>query len=322
MNRKISTPGVIRIAIAAGVLSAASLSSAFAAQAADDAEAQAQEAWRESIVQSDVPGEGCFYAAYPSTEWLKVRCAEAKNVAAIPRISATPATVGNGTDWVAGVSSGLISRTVGSFPVFTSTGEEDGGSANSYTLQLNTNHQNCPGDPAGCAAFVQFFYGPGEGYFQYWLIGWPTTCPSGWGTYPFNTSYCYLTSPSVSVPAEPVSSVLQTVKLAATAKAGGQDRLTVTVGTEAYTTSMKEGALKLATAWTESEFNIFGGSSGSEAVFNKGTHIRVRVAVTNGTTNAPLCVSAGLTIETNNLRLGKCTAAGGAIPYIAFTESN
>jgi len=331
MKQMILTPGVIRIAIAAGVLSAASLCSAFAAQAADDAEAKAQEAWRESVAQSDVPGEGCAHAAYPSMEWKKVECMEAPNLPFVPRSGRVSQTVdhgaitqdvGNGTDWSAGVSSGLISKTIGSFPNFKSTGEEDGGTANSYTLQLNTNAQNCPGDPAGCSAFVQFFYGPGEGFFQYWLINWPTTCPTGWGTYPYNTTYCYLTSPTVFVPAEPVSSVLETVKLSVSAKAGGQDRLIVTVGTEAYTTSMKEGALQLATAWTESEFNIFGNCCGNEAIFNKGTNIRVKVAVTNGTTDAPICESYGLTLEYNNLTLGSCTATGGAKPYIMFTEKN
>jgi len=318
----VDTRYLTRIAMGVSLVAALSLSCAYAAPAADDAEAQAQEGWRESIVQSDELGEGCFYAAYPSTEWLKVPCAEARNVPSIPRISPSPDTVGNGTDWVAGVSSGLISRSIGSFPKFTSTGEEDGGTPNSYTLQLNTNSQNCPGDPAGCAAFVQFFYGPGEGFFQYWLIGWPTTCPSGWGTYPYNTSYCYLSSPSVSVPAEPVSSVLETVKLSVSAKAGGSDRLIVTVGTEAYTTSMKEGVLKLADAWTESEFNIFGNCCGNEAVFNKGTHIKVKVAVTNGTTDAPICESNGLTLEYSNLNLGTCAAMGGTKPYIMFTEKN
>jgi hypothetical protein len=319
------------MAMAASIATGLSLSCAYASPAADNAEAQAQEAWRESIAQSDVPTEGCLYAAYPSTEWLKVPCAEPKNVPAAPRISVTPDTVGggsrgivgNGTDYSAGVSSGLISRTMGSFPKFVSTGEEDGGSANDYTLQLNTNSQECPGNPAGCSAFVQFFYGPGEGFFQYWLIGWNTTCPSGWGTYPYNTTYCYLSSPSVPVPAEPVSSVLQTEKLSASAKAGGVDRLIVTVGTEAYSTSMKEAQLKLALNWVESEFNIFGGCCGSEAVFNSGTSIRVKVEVINGTTNAPICESNGLTLEYSNLTLGKkCTAVGGAMPYIVFNESN
>jgi hypothetical protein len=320
----VDTLYVARIAMAASLAMVLSLSCAYASPVADDAEAQAQEAWRESIAQSDVQAEGCLYATYPSTEWLKVPCAEPKAVPAAPRIrAASRGIVGDGTDYSAAVSSGLISRTMGSFPIFTSTGEEDGGSANDYTLQLNTNSQDCPGNPANCSAFVQFFYGPGEGFFQYWLIGWPTTCPSGWGTYPYDTSDCYRTSPTVSVPAEPVSSVLETVKLSASAKAGGQDRLIVTIGTEAYTTSMKEAQLKLAPNWTESEFNIFGGCCGSEAVFNSGTSIRVKVGVTNGTTNAPICESNGLTLEYSNLTLGKkCTAVGGTAPYIVFNESN
>src|SRR5580693_5752503 len=105
-----------RIAMGVGLGTALSLSCAYAAPAADDAEAQAQESWRESIVQSD----GCFHAAYPSTEWLKVPCAAAKNASVLTRISARPDTVGDGTDWSAGVSSGLISHAIGSFPKFKS----------------------------------------------------------------------------------------------------------------------------------------------------------------------------------------------------------
>ncbi len=323
MKLKIHTPRMIPIAIAAGVLSAGLLSSAFAAQAADDAEALAQEAWHEAITQTEVSAEGCSRASYPSMEWEKIECAQAPHAPVVPRSVRASNIVGNGTDYVARVSSGLISKTVGSFPVFTTTGEEDGGSPNNYTLQLNTNSQNCPGEVAGCSAFIQFFYGPGEGFFQYWLIGWNTTCPSGWNTYPFNTTYCYRSSASVLVPAQPVSSVLQTVKLSATAKAGGFDRMFVTVGTTVYTTSLKEGVLKLAPNWTESEFNIFGNCCGNEAIFNAGTHIKVRVGVTNGTTDAPLCVAAGLTLEYTNLTLGKkCTATGGTYPNIVFTEAN
>jgi len=326
----VDTRYLTRIAMGLSLVTALSLSCAYAAPAADDAEAQAQEAWRDSIVQSDVPGEGCAYAAYPSTEWLKVPCAEAANVPAVPRINAVHGTVGNGTgDYIAAVSSGFISRTMGSFPKFETTGEEDGGTANSYSLQLNTNGFHsalCDGAavPADCSAVAQFVLGPGEGFFEYWLDNWNTSpCPSGWNAYPSSTEWCYVASPAVLIPAEPASAVLETVKVSATAKARGLDRLIVTVGTEAYTTSDKDKVLDLATNWTESEFNIFGDCCGSEAVFNSGTSIKVRVGVTNGTTNAPNCVASSLTIETNNLTVGKiCTAKGGTTPFIEFSESN
>jgi sulfur relay (sulfurtransferase) DsrF/TusC family protein len=49
----------------------------------------------------------------------------------------------------------------------------------------------------------------------------------------------------------------------------------------------------------------------------------VRVAVVNGTTNAPNCAATftGTTAESNNLNLGDCTPVGGATPAIVFSES-
>ena len=91
----------------------------------------------------------------------------------------------------------------------------------------------------------------------------------------------------------------------------------------AYSTTGSDSVVDLATAWTESEFNIIGDGDGSEADFNAGSSITVKVAVTNGTKNAPICAAdSGTTGETNNLNLGACTSTGGASPYIEFTESN
>jgi hypothetical protein len=109
--------------------------------------------------------------------------------------------------------------------------------------------------------------------------------------------------------------------LSGSATKGGKDTLVVTIGTEAYTVSGKDSVVDLSTGWMESEFNIFGYLG--EAYFNSGSSITVKVAVSNGTTNAPRCaVHAGTTGETNNLNLGKCSGTGGIAPYIEFTESN
>ena len=49
----------------------------------------------------------------------------------------------------------------------------------------------------------------------------------------------------------------------------------------------------------------------------------MKSAVTNGTTNAPICAAnSGTTGETNNLNLGSCNGYGGSKPYIKFIESN
>jgi hypothetical protein len=312
-----------QIAIVASLAAAVLLSSAYAAPAADD-EAQAQEAWRDSIVRTDVPDDGCFYAAYPSTDWLKVPCTEAANVPATPRVRAITNTVGDGTDYFA-EGSGLISRTVGSFPKVTVTGETGTLGANDYDLQLNSNFMNtapCKGHP-GCSTWVQFLYSNsyGEIFFDYWLLNYGATCPSGWTTDP--PSDCDQETPALFIPQEAITS-LATLKLSGKATAKGRDTLIFTAGTQAYSVTGKDDLVDLATAWQYSEFGVYGDGYGSAAMFNPGTLIWVKIGIVDGSTTAPTCVSAGGggTSESNNLNLGKCHAYSATIPYITFKESN
>jgi hypothetical protein len=317
---------IVRI-VAAVVLSAASLSIAFA-QAADDAEARNQEAWREAIAQTAVPAEGCFHASYPSLEWSKVECTVAPNVPYTPRSGRRISqTVGDGNDYAAEVTSGLISETIGSFAKVKGVKTETGLlGPNDYSLQLNSNFMNtatCNGarNPAQCLDWEQFVYSSGyeEAFMQYWLINYDNRCPSGWFSY---SNDCYTNSNAVSAPLEVITE-LKKLKLSGSAKNGGTDTLVFSVGTEAYSTTGSDSVVDLATAWTESEFNIIGDGDGSEANFNSGSSITVKVAVSNGTKNAPTCASdAGTTGETNNLNLGSCSVKGGAKPYIEFIESN
>jgi hypothetical protein len=313
-----------QIAIAASLAAAVSLSSAYAAPAADEAAAQAQDAWRESIVRTDVPDDGCFYAAYPSTDWLKVPCAEAANVPAIPRVRAIPNTVGDGNDYFA-EGSGLISRTVGSFPKVTVTGETGTLGANDYDLQLNSNFMNtapCKKHP-GCSTWVQFMYSNsyGEIFIDYWLIDYGDTCPSGWTSDP--PSSCDQETPALFIPQEAITS-LATLRLSAKATAKGRDTLIFTAGTQAYSVTGRDDLVDLATAWQYSEFGVYGDGYGSAAMFNPDTFIRVKIAITDGSTTAPTCVSAGGrgTSESNNLNLGKCHAYSGTVPNVTFSESN
>lgn len=324
----IRLPRTSRNVIAAGVLAAASLSSAFAAEAIDDAEARAQESWREAIVQTEVPSEGCFYSSYPSRTWNKVACAVAPNIPYMPRRGRSPQTAGNGNDYAAQVTSGRIKKTIGSFPKVTAVTSESGAlGANDYSLQLNSNFmQNTPACngaavPSNCLAWQQFVYASGytAAFMQYWLIGWNTTCPAGWNTF---GSDCYTNSAATFVPQEAITS-LKTLKLSGQARAKGKDTMVLTAGTQAYSTTGKDSVVDLATAWVESEFNIIGDGEGSAATFNAGSSVTVKVAVANGTTTAPVCApDAGTTGETNNLNLGSCTATSATTPYIKFVESN
>jgi len=71
---------------------------------------------------------------------------------------------------------------------------------------------------------------------------------------------------------------------------------------------------------------VVGNAGGSSANFNKGASLTVKVALTDGSTTAPTCLSPssydGTTGETNNLTLKSCTGTGGATPYIEFVESD
>ena len=316
------------------------------------AEAQAREAWRANVVRTEAPRQGCFRADYPSVEWVETACETV-----VPRVAPTPPhpsaklggahtlgageTTGNGHDYVI-QSANLIKATVGSFPTVSGVTSEKGvGVAafggggilgpNEYSLQINSNYTGttsaCNGH-SGCTVWQQFVYAPdysrqGSAYvfIQYWLIGYGgTSCPSGWGS--DGGGDCYRNSRGVSAPDEPITQ-LSSMKMTGTATSGGNDTVTFTHGTTAYSISASDSVVKLATVWRQSEFNVVGNAGGSMAQFNKGASVTVHVAITDGTSNKPSCVAnAGSTGETNNLNLGSCTASAGSSPSIQFTESD
>jgi hypothetical protein len=174
---------------------------------------------------------------------------------------------------------------------------------------------------SGCLSWAQFVYSSEERavFIQNWLIGI--------GRCPNNTwinaggGDCFKNSASVSAPTIAITS-LSGMKMQGTAARGGNDNLVFTSGTQAFRTSEADTVTGLSGAWHESEFNIIGDGGGSEAVFNRGSSVRVEITATSGSTAAPTCIANdGTTGETNNLNLGACTTAGGATPNVQFTES-
>jgi hypothetical protein len=286
------------------------------------AEALMQENWRETIARTSVPHEGCFQAEFPNAVWVETGCSVAPDKVYVPHGHGGPQTVGNGVDYAASVTN-LISAAVGTFPTVTGVTSERDGSANVYSIQLNSNFMStaaCSGH-SGCLAWEQFVYSSEEtsAFMQYWLIDYGNSCPSGWNSY---SGSCYKNSAAVTVPKQAISTLSQ-LKMSATAVSGGNDTLVFTTPTKAYSTTGKDSVTYLATAWNQAEFNIIGDGGGSKATFNSGSNITVKVAVTHGSTAAPTCASnAGTTGETNNLTLGTCSGVGGATPYIQFKESN
>jgi hypothetical protein len=325
-----------RVAYATALLSIMSISSAISAPSAD-AEAAAQENWRNSILETSVSGSGCFMAEYPSTSWMPVGCSKPSRVP-YPRTSAGSATVGNGNDYaIEAANKGFIRRTIGSFPTVTGvTSETDPGNsnaANDYTLQLNTNFMN-NNDPAcegvkGCLAWQQFIYSSGEQqvFMQYWLIGFGDKCPAGG---PAGTGWiqdsgsCFGNSNAVTAPQYPITD-LDTFKLQGVAAIHSNDTVTFVQGTTALSVTGADTIVNLASGWHESEFNIVGDGGGSEAKFNTGSSVRVKIAIGTGDLDTPLCLSeSGTTAETNNLNLKACgkSASGATYPYVLFYETN
>jgi len=334
--------------MAAGLMSACWLHPAIAGETSDVAldpkESTARENWRALMAQNIASPEGCFHASYPSLVWEAVECKVAHPlfhpVLRKPNQGATD-VVGNGNDYVVSVS-GLITKTLGTFPSVSDVTTEksvgvpafgDGGilGSNEYTLQANTNYTGttkaCAGH-SGCTVWQQFIYstdyntkGEAAVFMQYWLIGWgKSACPSGFGS--DGEEDCYGNSNYVAAPDLKITS-LGSLSLSGAVVAGGNDTVVFNSGTEAYSITGKDSVLDISSVWTQTEFNVVGDAGGSRADFNKGASITVKVAVTDGSTSAPKCVSGeGSTGETNNLTLGSCTASSGSTPYIEFTEKD
>jgi hypothetical protein len=242
-----------------------------------------------------------------------------------PKAGPQPQSVGNGTDYSA-QTPGLISGASGQFEnVSGVTGESGGGTANSFSLQINSSFFTGPACASPCQSWQQFVYSNSFGLFmQYWLINHGPGCPAGWFTY---APHCYRNSTgSAAVPSIVINSPasLQQLQMTGTAVAGGVDTATLTVGGTAYATSENDNFVSLSQGWTTAEFNIFGDGNGSSADFNAGSGMNVRTAINTGSITAPNCVLEGFTGETNNLTLVAAPAVvtGVAWPSILFTQNN
>lgn len=304
--------------------------------------------WRRSMVKTPTQS-GCFKVSYPNTTWEEVGCSAAVAVPYRVARGIRPTTVGDGNDWAATVASGSISSSEGSFPLVSNLTSEieidpqnNGSSSgivgsNLFSLQLNTQFfatTACAGGSSYCQGWVQFLYSASVSsgvLIEYTLLNYTTSssgCPYGWTAYETPVDgqdyyTCFLNTPSTSVPSQSITNLSQ-LTLTGAATANGTDEVILsTGGGTLYKLSHSDSTLNLATAWTTSEFNVFGDCCGYEASFNVGATLIVHTAVDNGTTSAPSCPSNGYTGEIINLSLvSPCCPYGGAVPGIAFMESS
>ncbi len=289
---------------------------------------QQRETWRKAMVKTERPSKGCFTATYPERTWRVVPCGKAPQKPYPPRTGIRPQTVGNGTDFSGQVTANP-SAGEGSFDSVTGVTSESDGTANSFSLQLNTNFFStvaCAGasNPAACLGWEQYIYenpgggGSGFAFIQYWMINFNNPCPAGWNTFGGD---CYTNSANASaVPA-------QTIAALATMKVDGDttDSVSFSVGGNLFTAAGDNHFTDLANGWRVSEFNIVGNGGGSQANFNTGSTIVVRTAVNSGMPGTPpTCVQQGFTGETNNLTLVTAPTMAPDVnwPSIIFTQSN
>lgn len=291
-----------------------------------------KEEWRKAISRRSLPKEGCFRASHPSMTWEEVPCGKAPDVPYRPtksgaaRRAAGAQIVGNGTDYSAETPS-AISWAEGSFPSVTGVTSVTDGSANNFSLQLNSNFftgsSMCNGaaSPASCLAWEQFVYAPGAIFIQYWLINYNSTCPSGWNTFGGD---CWRNSASSA--AVPTQAATNLANITLTGTAGAVDGIAMSTWDGVVHAASQSSIIGLSQSWTAAEFNIFGDGGGSEAVFNSGATLTVQTLtnMVSGSAVAPVCEASGTTGETNNLTIvaNSCCPIAGATPGIQFTESN
>jgi hypothetical protein len=201
--------------------------------------------------------------------------------------------------------------------------------ANTYSLQLNTQPfsttaQNCNTIPS-CQGWQQFVYSTtGKVFMQYWLLGYGPKCPKWWSQTSQALNACYISSTSAPAPGEPIGE-LQNLSLTGLATPTS-DSVILSTEDGAFSATFTDKALNLSGTWSQAEFNVFGQCCGTQANFNPGVNLVVRLEVTNGVTTPPACAQNSFTAETNSLSLlPPCTSfigEYGVPPAIQFTESN
>jgi len=262
-----------------------------------------------------------------------------------------PFVVGNEHDLIATAFGGPITSVEGFFPqlaqVQTVRSElirngKTSDAAGAYALQINAAVFSSPTacaqakDPSVCHGWLQFlFMNDDKGSFasmEVWLKNFGPTCP-GQGNIPQLPGMppgltwnglggdCSFFDETPLLPSQPITALGQ-LRLRAEALTGGQDSVTITLSDGSISgVAISDDLLKLASVWTQVEFNVLGYVGGERAWFNDGAAAVVQIDVENGTANAPTISIGGSTGETNNLHLVSPGCPNGGDPRnIVFEE--
>lgn len=314
-------------------------------QAVTQPPAQTPDAWRRAMLRAPLQKSGCFKSTYPSPVWEQIPCTPA------PRRPYAGAG-GSDYDFASSPSDPVIypiTFAAGSFPSVTGVTSESsvfppsaGGTTvtDDFSLQLNTNHfatQTCPvGVKPPCQVWQQFVFtnaagiaGGSVAFISYWIYGVP--CPAGWTA---SGGACYWnTGGGVGLPAPLTIADLAQLTLVGSSS-GAYDSVFISKGGTELLQATQPTVFNLHPYWRVVEFNVFGDGDGSEAVFNIGSTIVVKIGVEDGTTNTSGPYATSFTAESNNLPLVRpvCPLTGHnppahqffvfSLPAIIFTESN
>lgn len=229
---------------------------------------------------------------------------------------------------MATASSGNMSQVVGSFFGVNVSSENQNGTANDFSLQLNTNSDiSIPASLCGTRArcnigWEQFVYWEGAAEVWYFLLGYGK-CPSSAWRQDKGSSDCYQEGSNTS--AVPAQKITNLGNMTVTGVAGTtNDSVTVTTGDGKLYKATNTSYLNLNNSWTFAEFNVFGNNTSQNATFVGNATLSVKLSLTNGTTASPTCTLGSTTAETNSLNFvpASCCASGGTSPSIVFTETN
>ncbi len=100
---------------------------------------------------------------------------------------------------------------------------------------------------------------------------------------------------------------LATVKLSGSAASGGNDTVSLSVGSgQATTVTGRDSKVDLAANWNTTEWGVYGDGGGSAANFGAGTTLEAQTALTSSSSSAPSCVAEGFTGDGDGCGLVIC----------------